>query len=264
MADTVKLPVIGPTDKRWIMAGGALILGIVGYAYWQRSRALPGDVGTGEILPEDVPQDRLPPSTIVGEQNFDDENLRAIINTNPEWYTAAIDYLVSTGGFDFTFSSITLGKFLARRELTEQEANLVQAAKGAVGEPPQGGPWPIIRGTAPGPTTSSNKLTTPSLRVNAGDPRNTNYGLGWNKVTGAAYYLVRRTVGPGAPTSVAVIGTSRRTPGLQRGATYGYQVKAVSVTPGVSSSSWSTEVRFTVPGGATVSKSRSIRAARSA
>lgn len=259
MANTVKLPVIGPTDQRWVMVGGALIAGIVGYAWWSRSKALPGDVGTGEILPEDVPQDRLPPSTIVGEQNFDDENVRAIINTNPEWYTSAVDYLVSTGGYDFTFTSITLGKFLSRRTLTEQEANLVQAAKGAIGEPPQGGPWPIIRGTGEGASTSTNKLTTPSLRVNAGDPRNTNYGLGWNKVSGAAYYIVRRTVGPGSPTSVAVIGTSRRTPGLKAGSTYGYQVKAVSVTPGMQSSSWSTEVRFTVPGATARPASRTVK-----
>jgi hypothetical protein len=246
MADTVKLPVIGPTDKRWVYIGGAVIAGMVGYAWWTRRSTPAGDVGSGEILPEDVPQDRLPPATVVGEQNFDDANLRSIINTNPEWYTSAVDYLVSTGGYDFTFTSITLGKFLARRQLTEQEAQLVQAAKGAVGEPPQGGPWPILRGTAPGPSTSSNKLTAPVLRVSAGDPRNTNYALGWSKIPGAAYYLVQRFSGPGSPTSIAVIGTYRRTPALSRGGTYGYRVKAVSVTPGMHSSDWSNEVRFTI------------------
>lgn len=150
MAEKVKLPAIGQVDRRWVYIGGALIAGIVGYAWWTRARGMPGT----EPLAEDIPQDREPPPTIVGSEDFDTAEVRAIINTNPEWYTAAIDYLVTTGGFDFVFASVTLGKFLARRQLTEQEANLVQAAKGAVGEPPQGGPWPIIRATGPGPSTA--------------------------------------------------------------------------------------------------------------
>jgi hypothetical protein len=156
MAETVKLPVIGPTKKNYVMIAGAVIVGFVGYAYWNRSRS--AAPLTDEQIAEDIPQDREPPATVVGSQEFDDANVRAIINTNTEWYTAAVDYLSSTGGYDFTFTTITLGKFLARRQLTDAESNLVQAAKGAVGEPPQGGPWPIIRATAPGPTTAG-KLT---------------------------------------------------------------------------------------------------------
>jgi len=151
MAETIKLPVIGPTKRTYVYAGGALIAGIVGYAWFSRTRTSPAEEAT--VLPEDIPQDRQPPPTVVGSEDFDDENVRAIINTNAEWYTAAIDYLVSTGGFDFTFAALALGKFLARRTVTEDEANLIQAAKGAVGEPPQGGPWPIVRAVAPGPST---------------------------------------------------------------------------------------------------------------
>jgi hypothetical protein len=161
MAETVKLPVLGPVNRNWVYIGGALIVGIVGYAWWTRTRPS----GAEEVLPEDIPQERQPPPTIVGTQDFDTGEVRAIINTNAEWYTSAVEYLVSTGGFDFTFATITLGKFLARRELTEQEANLVQAAKGAVGEPPQGGPWPIIRAGAPGPSTSPP--VAPRMRIGA-------------------------------------------------------------------------------------------------
>lgn len=146
MADKVKLPVIGPTNKVWVYAGGALIAGFVGYAWWTRAR--PGE-GVEELEEEAIPQERTPPPTVVGSEDFDDENVRAIINTNPEWYVAAVEYLSTTGGYDFTTVTLTLGKFLARRQLTEAEANIVQAAKGAVGEPPQGGPWPIIRVSVP-------------------------------------------------------------------------------------------------------------------
>lgn len=245
MADTVKLPAIGPVDKKWVYIGGAAIVGFVGYAWWTRARSSPAEAA--DFTEEDIPQGREPPPTVVGSEDFTSDEANAIINTNAEWYTAAVDYLSSTGGYDFMFVTIALGKFLARRELTEAEANLVQAAKGAVGEPPQGGPWPIIRGTAPGPSTPNNKLATPSLRYSAGSLANTNYALAWTKVTGAAYYIVKRTAGPGAPTSLAVIGTTRRTPALHPGSSYAYRVQAFSVTPGVASSDWSNEVRFTVP-----------------
>lgn len=150
MAETIKLPVIGPTKSAYVYAGGALIAGIVGYAWFTRSRSVPPE---GTILDEDIPQDRTPPPTVVGSEDFDDENVRAIISTNAEWYTAAVEYLVTTGGFDFAFTTIALGKFLMRQTVTEDEANVIQAAKGAVGEPPLGGPWPIVRATAPGPST---------------------------------------------------------------------------------------------------------------
>lgn len=153
MAETVKVPAIGPVNRRWVAVGGALVAGIVGYAWWNRSRS---STGVPEVLPEDVPVDRVPPATVVGSEDFDTGEVRAIINTNAEWFTAAVDYLSTTGGFDFIFVSLTLGKFLSRRQLTEAEANLVQAAKGAVGDPPQGGPWPIIRTTAPGPAVAND------------------------------------------------------------------------------------------------------------
>jgi hypothetical protein len=153
----VNLPVIGRINRNWVIAGGALIVGIVGYAYWNRNRSVPI---SDEMAEQDIPQDREPPPTVVGAQEYDTGEVRAIINTNPEWYTAAVDYLSSQGGYDFAFVTITLGKFLARRQLTEAEANLIQAAKGAVGEPPQGGPWPIIRATAVTPTTPGKITTT--------------------------------------------------------------------------------------------------------
>lgn len=244
MAEAVKLPVIGSVNRRWVYVGGAAIAGFVGYAWWTRAR---GEPAAAELDEEAIPQDREPPATIVGTEDFTSPEAAAIINTNAEWYTAAVEYLVGTGGFEFAFTTVTLGKFLARRELTEAEANLVQSAKGAFGEPPQGGPWPILRAVAPGPSTPTPtaKLATPVLRYSAGDPRNTNYQLAWNKIAGATHYLVKREMGPGSPTYILVAGTSRRTPALRRNYTYQYRVQAQAV--GKPSSSWSNPVRFKVP-----------------
>lgn len=244
MADSIKLPVIGPVNEKWVYVGGALVVGIVGYAWWTRGgKSAPSPAEDADFLAEDIAQGREPPPTVVGSESFDTSGASAIIDNNAEWYTAAVDYLSVTGGYDFTFTTLALGKFLARRTLTEQEANLVQAAKGAVGEPPQGGPWPIIR--AGGPGTASGKLATPALRADAGSLAATNYLLRWTKIPGAAYYVVKRTTG-GPVTSLPVVGTTYRTHALQRGRSYGYRVQAFSVTPGLASSDWSNEVRFTV------------------
>jgi hypothetical protein len=245
MAESVKLPVIGQVNRRWVYVGGAAIAGFVGYAWWTRARGVPEP----EVLPEDIPQDREPPATVVGTEDFTSPEAAAIINTNAEWYTAAVEYLVGTGGFEFAFTTVTLGKFLARRELTAAEADLVQAAKGAMGEPPQGGPWPIIRVTgpaAPSTPTAPTTLAAPVLRFGAGDPRNTYYQLSWTKVPGAQRYLVKRERGPGVnPIYGMQTGTTRRVGPLQRRWVYQYRVQAQAT--GKASSPWSNPVSWKVP-----------------
>jgi hypothetical protein len=193
MADTVKLPAIGPVKKQWVYIGGAVVLGIVGYAWWsRRGTAAP----TGEVLPEDIPQDRLPPPTTVGTEEFDTAEVRAIINTNTEWYTSAVEYLSTQGGYDFIFVTTTLGKFLARRPLTQTEANLVQAAKGAVGEPPQGGPWPITLAVPPGPTTGPPSARPPQIPIVGIIKLNRRtIRLTWIKRAGVTSYEVERIPG---------------------------------------------------------------------
>jgi 3',5'-cyclic AMP phosphodiesterase CpdA len=238
MADTVKLPVLGPTNKRWVWVGGALIAGIVGYAWFQRTRGEPAP----ELTEEDIPQDREPPATVVGTEDFTSPEAAAIINTNAEWYTAAVEYLVGTGGFDFAFTTITLGKFLARQRLTEQEANLVQAAKGAVGEPPLGGPWPINRTTAPGPTTpTSGRLATPSgfrLITN----RRGYFEFTWGRVSGASHYLVRKER-PGADvTSPTVTNKKTGRHASPKNTVFFYRVRAQA--PGRTASNWSEPFTF--------------------
>lgn len=256
MAETVKLPAIGPVKKQYVYIGGALIVGIVGYAWWTRA----GTGGGGEVLepepgviPEDYPAvGDLPGTVQVGTGAVDDFGAGSIINTNTEWFAAALSGLADAG-YEPLNVAATLGKFLSRQGLSADEKVVIQAAKGMVGEPPQGGPWPIIDQLPPPPTTTPppagtpTKLAAPVLRASAGDPRNTNYALAWTKITGAAYYILKRELGPGSPTSVGVIGTSRRTPPLKRRYTYQYRVRAISATPGKASSDWSAPVRFKVP-----------------
>jgi hypothetical protein len=93
---TVKLPGIGPVKTQWVWVGGALVVGIVGYAYWNRQRTIAAQTPlTDAELEALVPQDREPPATVVGAQNFDTLGAGQVISTNTGWFQAAIDYLVN-------------------------------------------------------------------------------------------------------------------------------------------------------------------------
>jgi hypothetical protein len=157
MADTVKLPAIGPVKKQWVYAGGALVAGIVAYAWWSRGTRGEEIPVPAQPIPEDyagefLTEGREAPPTIVGGGSFDDTGAGSIINTNTEWFTAAVAALTESG-YDTITAVNTLGKFLSRRPLSASERQLVQAAKGFVGEPPLGGPWPIIDELPPPATT---------------------------------------------------------------------------------------------------------------
>ncbi len=69
MADTFALPVLGPTKKEYVYAGGALVAGIVGYAYWSKrsiQNAAVADDGT--VLPStaDGTDSYIPPGGSLG------------------------------------------------------------------------------------------------------------------------------------------------------------------------------------------------------
>lgn len=203
MADTIKLPAIGPVKKTWVYIGGAVIIGIVGYAYWTRAREPAVEPPTEE---ESVPADRIPPPTVVGEQQFDQEGVQAIINTNTEWAAAVLGSLTDTG-WEPVFVVTTIGKFLARRQLTQEEANLIQAAKGFHGEPPQGGPWPIVLTTpTPTPTPTTGVPGKPSVSIVK--TSRTSVRISWRPVAGATSYEIRRVSGGTADTSWTSVGTA--------------------------------------------------------
>lgn len=252
MAEQVTVPAVGKVDRKWVLAGGAAVAGIVGYAYLRRSRAPALEPGSDEQLDEAgyVPSDWSPDAyvgaTTPGGETYDPQLPLESVTTNAQWTQRVVDMLEGVG-YDRAKAAQTVGKYLAGQPLDTTEKLTIQTAIALLGNPPAGA-LPILSAPSTAPTPTATKLAKPVLRYSVGDPRNTNYALAWTKVSGAAYYLLRRASGPGAPTSAAVIGTYRRTPALVRGATYTYQVRAIAVPgTGKQSSDWSNTVRFTVP-----------------
>jgi hypothetical protein len=193
MAETIKLPVIGPTKKTYVYVGGALIVGFVGYAYWSRSRE---EAPPPSELPEEIaPEDRENPPTFVGAEDID-LGTEGIISTNAQWATQAIARL-SEVGYDPVFASAAIGKFLLRQGLTTDEKVMVQAALGMLGPPPNGGPWQVIDVPVPTPTPT---LPAPTgLRI--ANRSRTRLLVHWNRVTGATGYTVYLNGRPRARTT---------------------------------------------------------------
>lgn len=130
---TVKVPVVGGVQRRWILIGAAAVAVFVGYAYWKRAKT-PGtvyDPSTGTVdLGTGGYQNPAPTSPRSGP--IDEPG---VISNDAEWSMDAIDKLEGAD-FNRAYASITIGKYLAGQPLDENELDLVRAAWALAGHPP--------------------------------------------------------------------------------------------------------------------------------
>lgn len=198
MAD-VNLPVIGDVPDTYVWAGGALVAGIVGYAYVTRNKRGTLDAGDELIGPEGEVYDAygnligqpgstpgyVPPTVTNSNRDVDD---REGVRTNGEWTIKARDEMVAFGA---NGSAVTaaLGKFFARQPLTAIEADLVRQAIAVAGQPPEGGPWTVIEPTV----TPPGELAAPT--VTAGNLTPTSATFNWTRPQNAVKFIVGREVG---------------------------------------------------------------------
>lgn len=174
----VKVPVVGKVNKQIVYVGGAAVIGVVGYAYWSRSRATP-------VAPNDTTNTALGDPTLPTVTTTTIPDNTDVISTNGQWTQRAVEYL-SGQGFDGQFVSATLGKFLARRGLTPSEEPVALAALAAYGQPPVGAPYYVVSAPVahPSPTpTPAARTWTHGHRVLPGET--------WNSI--AAKYRVSPT-----------------------------------------------------------------------
>jgi hypothetical protein len=251
MPEEIKVPGVGGVDRKWVLAGGAAVAGIVIYAYWRRSQSAgeePAGEGDEYVSGDEWTPDAYIGATQPGGATYDPIEQDDVIDTNAEWAQRVVDLLEGVG-YERNTAAVTIGKYLAGQPLSATEKLTVQAAIALLGNPP-GGALPIYSApetpTTPPPATAT-KLATPTMRASAGDPRNTNYALSWTRIAGATLYLVKRERGPGVnPLYRPTTGTTQRTHALKRGWVYQYRVQAQAI--GKTPSNWSNPVSFKVPG----------------
>ncbi|TDC20620.1 hypothetical protein E1265_21355 [Streptomyces sp. 8K308] len=162
MAETMDIPGIGNVPRTYVYVGGAVVVGIVGYAWFTREPEIPveypvdeGDIGDGD----DSYENPAPGGSTVPSEPTDPELLPP--TTNADWFRRAVAYLESIG-YEASTVSAALGRYLDRRQLTSAQADIVRQAIGAIGPVPVGTYFILVQGTTPTtPKPTTPKPTTP-------------------------------------------------------------------------------------------------------
>lgn len=152
MAETVKVPGAGPVKKQWVYVGGALLVGIVGYAYYKRARAPVVE----PINPDAMAQDRVPFTDAQVSSGLGESQTAGAPVTVADWVRQATDRLIELGA-DPTMVASALGRYVTHQQLAVTESDLVRQAVGQFGYPANdAGSYPVLLApvtTTPPPTT---------------------------------------------------------------------------------------------------------------
>ena len=219
MAET-NVPGIGKTNRKWVVAGGALVVGILGYAYLHRAQTVAGpDVGAEPQVGTELPPADLGSVSTGGGTT--DTGLK-FITTDAEW---SADVIAKMGdlGFDTQAVSLALGKWLQGQNVSQQEEQWIFAAIALGGLPPSGShpihlepAPPASGGTSGGTSGGKPPAQVKNLHVHKRNP-NHSVSISWDRASGAVSYAVYRdghrinivplpaaTVGPPAKGSYTV------------------------------------------------------------
>lgn len=235
MAETIKLPGIGPVPKAYAYAGAALVVGIAGYAWWSRSR---GGTG-GTTYGVDPSTGSATGSNVYGnpDPNTPDpyNEPPAAPRNNQEW-TSRVLIALAEQGIEPTFASVTIGRYLDRRPLSNQEADLVRQAWALMGKPPEGpttftlDPGTSTPGNPPSGTYTGPAVRDPKPEIGDWDKGN----VGWMKSQHSLWLAEYRGMyGNRAPAGSATEGIHVSALRL-RNATHG----GPNTKPGLASQGW--------------------------
>lgn len=202
MAETVDVPAVGRVDKRYVYAGMALVAGIVGYAWWVRSRQASAATADPLAIEPEQPQTGGAYSNPRPVTSTVDGTDPGAITTNTQW-SARVTEKLGQLGYDSAFLSATIGAYLARQQLTADQGELIRTAWAYAGKPPEGPDTFTLKGTSTGGggTTPdpTGKLPAPA-GFRQGDNAQWTFAarLDWNEVPGAAGYRIEEVTGTAA------------------------------------------------------------------
>lgn len=233
----VDLPAIGEVDKRVVVGiGGALVV-FIGWKYYQSKSATTYDPAADGLDPGLEDPGVLP--SVAGAVSPDNsyglsdgsatstDSYGFTGTTNSQWTQYASTQL-SQASDTWSYGTIVaaLGAFIANRALTTAQQEIVQAAIGLAGYPPEGS-HVIIPG-------GNTKVTVAPTGLAVTSTTTTTAVLSWSPVAGAQSYRAYRS---GASTNVGSTDAPNTTitvSGLQPNTEYSFQVAATSLgdTPG--------------------------------
>lgn len=247
----IKIPGVGPVSQKTAIAGGLVVAGIAGVAWWRHMNAGPaadeeetatadfteggdyvyGDPGTA--FATDYAYDGaypypggggggyFPPTTTV--TNPDPV-------TNSEWTQRSIEHL-NLVGVESNVGSLAVSRYLLKECLTATQADIVRQAVAALGPPPQGQFSIVVCQAAPGGGGGGGggggPLAAPA-RVFATSVSRTSVRFGWDRVPGASKYLVQQTGASGTWQTIGTSGDNQHSrSGLRPGTRHTFRVAGV-------------------------------------
>ncbi len=220
MADTMKLPGIGPVKKTYVYIAGAGIAGFVLFAYWSRSKEDDTEISdyTEPDYVMDESEDEYENPGGSEEPVTEDHTLPP--NTNAEWSVRAVDRMVDLG-YEAIPMSVAIGMYLARQTVSKEQSEMLRAMLSQVGPPPQGAYEVKVSSTTPTPPPV--KLIAPT-GLSAHNIGSTSVGFLWNAVTGDRWYTLSIS---GKEYNTA--STQYTVKGLKRNTLYTAKVRAVGM-----------------------------------
>lgn len=228
---TVDAPVIGKTKKAYIYVPAGLAVVYIGYRWYQARQDAAAAPATTDGTYSSSDLTDMGESTTGGTTTVSgntgstttDATSSTAIDDNAEWTQKAAE-LLGNAGYDTATVYAALGEFLARRSLDKSEAAIARAAIAAVGQPPVGGPYSVLEEAGAGTGT----LPAPTNVRAWGTHSDTQIGLQWDAVAGAAFYRVYMT-GNTEPIGDS-LDTKWQGRGLKPNTTYTFYVRAVGTT----------------------------------
>lgn len=161
---TTDLPVIGTVERRWVLAGAALVAGIVGYAYYKRRQSSAAAAATAIDPATGLPYTA---ESMSAGGSYSNPNPGAVgaatvtgttqITTDAQWSQQVLQQLA--GIIDTTALATALGKYLAGQPLTTDESLWIRTAWALVGHPP-GNQQIILVGSGSTPGAGAQKIAS--------------------------------------------------------------------------------------------------------
>lgn len=249
LSGTVDIPVIGRMPKTYVALGLAVSAGIVGLA-WYRHRTADdsGDASPGDYYADlrtgsaGKDEGYVNPGGIDTGDDEDDGDRAP--RTNQEWSARVLDKL---SWYEQGYVSRVISAYLARLEVTSEEANVIREAWAQVGRPPEGDIPIRIKGTPVTPPPESPAAAPAAPRLHHVRRTSTSLRLEWYGVSGAKTYVAYCNGAGKNLVKSGITGTTHTFTGLRPGTTYHVSVASVTAA-GRRSGGTSNVIKYTTAG----------------